>query len=655
MKEQQQFLDVVDCETARARFAAALSTPPLSAEEIELTEALGRVLAEDVVSAVDVPGFDRSNFDGFAVVAQDVEGADEEQPCRLTLLEETAAAGEVPRGEVRPGTAMPISTGGVLPRGADAVVMIEDTRLEGGHLAVQRPVAAGFGIAFAGTDIAAGECVLLRGTRLSSRDTAVLAAVGCSRVRVIRRPRIGVLSTGDEIVSPGAPLKTGQIYDSNQRVIADAIRELGGDAIELGIVADDEAALRAAVQRGLEECDGVLLSGGTSKGAGDVSYRVVEELGEVCAHGVAIKPGKPICLGVSQGKPLVVLPGFPTSAVFTFHEFVGPVLRRMAGLPVAVERAEIEAELAVPVRSQIGRREYLLVSLIEANGSEAAAFSAGAGRPTLPAAYPLGKGSGSVTTFSHADGFVTIDQRCELLGAGERVSVRLLASGSKPAELVVIGSHCVGLDWLLSQVSRRDVGVKFLAVGSLAGLEAIKQGRCDLTAIHLLDAATGRYNTPFLSDELLRIGGYQRVQGIVFRGADERFVGRDRDEIRAHVVSEGALRMVNRNAGSGTRILIDQWLAGARPHGYAVQPRTHHAVVAAVAQGRADWGVAVEWVARRAGLGFCPLQDESYDFVARRAEMGGKGLNCFREVLADGEAKEALRGFGFHFESEPLR
>ncbi len=644
VKQQHQFLDVVDCETARERFEAAVAAERLESERVPLAQAWGRVLAEDIVAGVDVPGFDRSDFDGFAVCADDLTGADEESPRYLHLLPETAAAGRVPQGEVQSGWAMPIATGGIVPRGADAVVMVEDTEVSGDRLAVRRAVPPGFGITFAGTDISQGERVLLEGTILTSRETAVLAAVGLATVPVVRRPRIGLLSTGDEIVAPGSERPVGAVFDSNQRVLADALRESGAEPVELGIVPDQREALRTAVAKGLKTCDGLLLSGGTSKGAGDISYEVVRELGEICAHGVAIKPGKPICLASTRGKPLVVLPGFPTSAIFTFHEFVAPVIRRMAGR-TDPKWGQVEAELAVPVRSQMGRREYLLVSLVKARKAD---------RHEL-VAFPLGKGSGSVTTFSHADGFVAVDRHCELVDAGESVTVRLLSSELPLADLVVVGSHCVGLDWILSQLHRRGVTVRFLAVGSWGGLEALKQGRCDVAGMHLFDPKTETYNRPFLTDELVVLGGYQRCQGIVFRQDDPRLAGADASEICRRVREDASLRMVNRNASSGTRVLIDRLLEGRRPAGYGLQPRTHHAVAAAVAQGRADWGVAIEWVARERGLGFCPLQEETYELVGHVETVERPSVVALRSWLAEEETARELGRFGFRLrEAEPV-
>src|SRR2546425_5651839 len=402
MREQEQFLKVLDRDEAERRFRAAVDLTPRGIEHVALDAALDRVLAVDVVSPLDVPSFDRSNVDGFAVVAHDTFGASEEVPRCLRLGDEVIHTGIVPSSVIRGGEAVAIATGGMVPRGADAVVMIEHVDARDATLQVRRAVPAGSGVAFAGTDITAGETVLRRGQILTSRDTGVLAAIGVADVDVWRKPVVAILSTGDEIIAPGEPMRPARGFDSNAQILADAVGQLGGEPRRLGIVPDDEDALRRKVREALEVADIVVLSGGTSKGAGDVSYRVVAELRDpgIVAHGVALKPGKPICLAATYGRPVVVLPGFPTSAIFTFHEFVAPVLSAMAGRGVE-DRTVVEARLAVRVNSEIGRTEYLLVGLVDAGDT--------AGGPSL-AAYPMGQGSGSVTSFSRADGFTTIGQ-----------------------------------------------------------------------------------------------------------------------------------------------------------------------------------------------------------------------------------------------------
>jgi putative molybdopterin biosynthesis protein len=638
MPDQQQFLQVVDRDEAERRFQAAIDFTRRIAEIVPLDAALGRVLAADVVSSVDVPSFDRSNVDGFAVIAEDTYSASEETPRRVRLGDEEIHTGVVPRTVIHPGTAVSIATGGMVPRGADAVVMVEHADVCERELRVTKAVTVGSGVSFAGTDITSGETVLRCGQVLTSRDTGVLAAIGVASVDVWKKPVVAIVSTGDEIIAAGEPMTPAKVYDSNAQVLADAVRELGGEAWRLGIAGDDIVALRAKLQQALESADIVLLSGGTSKSAGDLSYRVAAELTNpgVVVHGVALKPGKPICLAVDRGRPVVVLPGFPTSAIFTFHEFVAPVLRILAGRDPG-QRTVVRARLAVKVMSEIGRTEYLLVGLVET--------TVAADGISL-AAYPMGQGSGSVTTFSRADGFVTIPRYHEIVDPGTIVDVQLLGRELQLADLVVIGSHCVGLDYLLGELQQRGIRSKFLAVGSTGGLEAARREECDLAGIHLLDPNTNRYNRPFLTPALDLIRGYGRLLGIVFRRGDERFEGRTARDAIATAKSDPECVMVNRSQGSGTRAVIDRLLEGAKPRGYAVQPRNHNAVAAAIRQGRADWGITLEPIARQAGLGFLPVQEEHYDFVVPRSRMHRPGVVAFKQLLAEPAVSQALIRLG---------
>ena len=633
-REQQQFLDVIDRDEAERRWRASFEIPVdgCGTESVSLESALGRVLAEDVVSQVDVPFFDRSNLDGFAVRAADTYGADEERPVQLRIVDEIIATGVVPQSEIVSGTAATIATGGMLPRGADAIVMVEHTEAEGNTVSVFKPVTPGRGLAFAGTDIAKGETVYRRGHVLTSRETGVLAAIGVSKVGVQRKPRVGIASTGDEIISPTAEMRAGLVYDSNAQVLADAVSELGGEPVRLGIVRDGADELRQVIEDALPLCDVVLLSGGTSKGAGDISYQIVREFDDpgIVAHGVALKPGKPICLAATRGTPVVILPGFPTSAIFTFHEFVADVILTMAGRSHNRPQA-INAEMATQVNSEIGRTEYLLVGLVQKRNA--------VGDSQL-SAYPMGKGSGSVTTFAKADGFVAIDRHHEIVEAGSPVNVTLLGRNLELADFVVIGSHCVGLDYLLGQLQRQGIRTKFLAVGSTAGLRAVERGECDLAGIHLLDPETNTYNTPFLGAGVNLIRGYQRRQGIVFRRDDVRFAGVTLDDF-SDLVRRDDCVMVNRNQGSGTRILIDDLLGDLRPNGYAVQSKNHNAVAASVAQGRADWGVAIEAAARQNDLGFLPLRAEDFDFAVHDGAET-MALRRFRELLREPSLKAHL-------------
>ncbi len=637
---QEQFLEVVSRDEAEARFRAHLRLEPLGDEVLPLAQVRARVLARDVRAEVDVPGFDRASVDGFALRAQDTANVSDDAPRVLRLNPEILTPGVRPDAEVGPGDATLIATGGMIPRGADAVVMVEHTEFidTPGELAleVRRAAVAGQFIAAAGSDIARGEIVLRRGHLLTAREIGMLAAVGLASVPVWRRPLVAILSTGDELVAPGEPIRAGQVFDSNAAVLAASVEEQGGEPLMLGIVRDDIDALAAALDRALGLADAVLLSGGTSKGAGDLAYQAVARLGDpgVVVHGVALKPGKPLCLAVSGGKPVAVLPGFPTSAIMTFHEFVAPVIRAFAGLPPA-RREVVPATLPMRVGSERGRTEYVLASLVRTPGGGLAA-------------YPTAKGSGAVTSFAQADGFFAVPAPTEAVAAGTQVDVQLIGAGLRLADLVVIGSQCVGLDLLIGLLEAEGFSVKALAVGSLGGLAAARRGECDIAGVHLMDPASGEYNTPYLTEGLTLVSGYGRLQGVLFRPDDARFMAcRSADDaVRSALADRGAL-MVNRNAGSGTRVLIDRLLGGARPPGYTAQTKSHNAVAAAVAQGRADWGVAIETVARLYGLGFLPLQAEQYDFMVPTARLEQPAVRRFIALLGEPEARAALRAKGF--------
>ncbi len=637
---QDQFLDVIDRDEAERRFRAALDLSPLEGEEVTLPQLLGRVLAADVVAPVDVPSFDRANVDGYAVRAEEVYGCSEEAPARLRLAGETVTPGAVTvMPAVAQGTAVAVATGAVIPRGADAVVMVEHTDVEGRDtLLVRRPVTPGTNISYAGTDIGRGETVLRQGEVLTSRETGVLAALGIPSTLVVRRPRVAILSTGDELIAPGSPMQAGLVYDSNAVILADAVRELGGEPVTLGVVPDDAGRLKDALHEALA-CDVVLLSGGTSKGAGDLSYRVVAGLGKpgILAHGVALKPGKPLCLAAvtPEGRrpiPVVVLPGFPTSAIFTFREFVAPVIRLLAGRPPE-STSVVRARLPFKVTSERGRTEYMLVGLVQGDGLTA---------------YPMGKGSGSVTTFSRADGFVIIPRQREYIDAGEGVDVHLISEGATLLpDLVVIGSHCTGLDYLLGLLARQGFRSKVLAVGSTGGLAAARRGECDLAGIHLLDPQTQTYNLHFVGSDLRLLPGYGRRQGLVYRPGDDRFEGRTLEDAVAAALADPSCVMVNRNRGSCTRILIDQLLAGARPAGYWTEAKTHNAVVAAIEQNRADWGIALVPVAQDAGLAFLPVQQERYDFAVPPDRWDRPAVAAFRALLQRDDVRGELEKRGF--------
>ncbi len=568
-------------------------------------------------------------------------GASDGSPKVLTLNREVIACGHAPTIEVGRGTATAIATGGVMPRGADAVVMIEHTELRetaAPAIELRRASMPGQFVAFAGSDIARGETLLRKGTVLSSREIGMLAACGIVTVNAVKRPRIAILSTGDELIEPGKALKPAQVYDSNGAIIAATIAEAGGEAVAFGAFPDDALKLEAAIRRALAECDMVILSGGTSKGAGDLSHRVVSKLGApgILVHGVALKPGKPLCLAAVGKTPLIVLPGFPTSAIFTFHAFAVPVIRAFAGLPTEAAK-HLEARVPVPIASELGRKEFVMVSLVEGDGETIA--------------FPSGKGSGSVTSFSQSDGFLEIDALARRSTRNSKATVTLLGNARAP-DLVIMGSHDIALDIVLDALAERGMIARSLAIGSLGGVNAATRGECDIAPVHLVDEKTGEYNRHLVSSGLTLHSGWRRMQGVVFRIGDKRFEGKKAEAAITAALADQSCLMVNRNAGAGTRILIDKLLNGSRPAGYSNQPRSHNAVAAAVAQDRADWGVAIEPVAKLYGLGFLPLTPEHYDFLVVEARKEKPAVKAFLAALNQPEVRDRIAALGMTFGKE---
>jgi putative molybdopterin biosynthesis protein len=646
--KQEQFLHVLTKEEAEAVFHRHITLAPLGEEAVPLERCLGRVLARDIVAPVDVPYFNRSNVDGFAVAAADTFGVDEESPAELSLSAEHLAPGVVPQQEVHPGMATAIATGAIIPKGANAVVMVEDTECRDGMLYVYRPAVPGENISYAGQDIMQGETVLREGQTLSSRETGVLAALGCAEVWCYRKPRVAIISTGDELIPPGQPMAEGQVYDSNARIVADAVRENGGEPHVLGICRDDEMALEATLRRALAD-DLIILSGGTSKGAGDLSYRVIERLGPpgILVHGVALRPGKPLCLGAVGRTPVVILPGFPTSATVTFHEFVQPLIRTLAGLH-RQERQTIPAHAAVRFNSRKGQLEYVLVHVVR--GKEGYT------------AYPIGKGSGSMTTFSQADGFLKIPTNQEMVAKDAVVHVHLLSRDLGLADVTAIGSHCVGLDYLVGCLKREGIQGKIINVGSTAGLQAARRGETAIAGIHLLDEHTGAYNRPFLKpgDGLALVRGYVRRQGLVYRQGETLPPPLTFERLVELAVHGGKLVLINRNRGSGTRLLFDMRLRSCAPAlsmsfdklveslpGYDTEARSHNAVAASIALRKADWGLAIDTVAREYRLAFSFMQDEHYDFVIPVDKLSQPAMQRFLELLRSETVQAGLARLGF--------
>ncbi len=637
---QKQFLNLATAEKAEEYFWNAINPVPLGKELVHLNNSNRRILAKDIFAKYNVPYFDRSNFDGFAIRAKDTFGAQETSPVLINLNPEIITCGITPKKSVNRGTATPIATGGVLPRGADGVVMIENTlpanhsKSENETIQILKPIVPGYGISLAGSDIGAGELVLRMGDRLGFRETGTLAALGESKISVWKKPKVAIISTGDELILPGELISVGKVFDSNSTLISHAVEELCCEPVNFGIVPDDEIQLEKALREAIN-LDFVIISGGTSKGEGDLNFKILKKFkvqGEII-HGVALKPGKPLCLAVIEGTPSAILPGFPTSSTFTFSKFIAPVLRAFAGIPPQKSKY-VQANLPVRLNSEKGKTEFNLVHLVRSlNGYSA---------------YSTGKGSGSITGFVRADGFLEIPRNTEMVEAGDEVSIQLLGESIRPPDLMIIGSHCVGLDYLIGEMKKRGFSCQFLAVGSMGGLLAAKRGECDLASSHLMDPKSEIYNRHLLSPKLHLEKGYKRKQGLLFRKEDPFFSDYDSniENLIKKIVNNSELRMINRNRGSGTRILLDHFLSNHRPSGFFQEAKSHHSVAAAISQKRADWGIAIRSVAEDLSLGFFPIQNEEYDFIIPKERLERQEVIIFLNLLKEPKIRKHLNSLG---------
>ncbi|MEM2875016.1 MAG: molybdopterin-binding protein [Candidatus Hadarchaeales archaeon] len=405
------FLRVVDLEAVRTELER-LWTPSPRICEVPLSSAYGRIVVGDVVSPIDLPPFDRAAYDGYAVVASDTFGADEENVRRLFLVGEIAP-GAPPKLRIRRGTCARISTGAALPGGADAVLMSEHAEEQKGEVVVRRAVAPGENVTRRGSDIRRGETLVRDGTVLTPAHIGAIAAAGVGKVRVRKKPRVAIISTGDELIPQGRRLSPGRIYDSNGPALVSAVMECGGDPVYMGITRDNARAIRSKVVRAFRSCDIVLISGGTSAGRGDLVPEIIGGMrgAKILAHGLAQKPGKPALVALVGKKLVFGLPGYPTSSLMVFDLLVGDQIRRLSGMSRS-ERHTVRAFLAQKVISAPGRREFLPVRLRKENKKLVA--------------HPVLKDSGAIASLSSSDGYIEIPAETEIVREGEEVEVRLL-------------------------------------------------------------------------------------------------------------------------------------------------------------------------------------------------------------------------------------
>ena len=613
-ESRKTFLDDIPLSDAVLKWNQALEEAGVGLTECEtvpLSSAPGRVVAEPVHAVTSSPHYHAAAMDGVAVVAWDTRGASEASPVRLRIG----------------GNATWVDTGDPLPEDRDAVIMIERLHeMEDDEIEIVAPVAPWHHVRSMGEDIVESELIVQIGERLRPYDIGALAAGGVTEVKVRRKPRIAILPSGTELVPPGAvDIRPGDIIEFNSMILSSQLTEWGADPFVLPIAKDELPTLREKVRDAVTSHDVLLVIAGSSAGTEDFTARIVEELGTLIVHGVAIRPGHPQILGIIEGKPVFGMPGYPVSTALNAEIFVRPLIERMIGV-AARPRETIEAIATRKIVSPIGEDEYVRVRC------------ARVGDRIL--ASPLPRGAGRITTLSRADGLVVIPAASEGVHMDNRVEVQLIRSRTEIENTILIsGSHDLAIDLVATQIARLHPSVRIVStnVGSLGGLVALQRGHAHLAGCHLLDEETGEYNLPFvkrmLQDQRVVVRTLvHREQGlIVAKGNPKGLRG-----IEGLVA--GGIRFMNRQRGSGTRILLDHELSvrAISPDaiaGYEREEYTHLAVAAAVKSGAADTGLGVYAAARALDLDFVPVARERYDLVIPENYYNAEMLRPLREIL----------------------
>ncbi len=597
---------------------------PTSGETVDAAESAGRVTAEAIHASRSVPHYHAAAMDGIAVRAADTFGASETAPILLP-----------------PDHFVVVNTGDAMPESADAVLMIEDIRDVGGAAEILAPAVPWQHVRSVGEDVIATELLLPSNHLIRAVDVGAIAAAGVGWVPVRRRPRVVLIPTGDEVADAAGPLRPGQVPEFNTAMLAAEVAGWGGQARRHTIVPDDPAALAAAIETAIEaenECDLLVVNAGASAGERDHTALVFEKLGEVLVHGVAIRPGKPVILGIVRGRPAIGLPGYPVSAMLTFDLFARPVVYALQGL-AAPERERMRATLVRKVHSSLGVDEFVRVTAGRVGGRMVVA--------------PLARGAGLVTSLVRADGMLVIPRTCEGVEAGEEVEIELRRPRSAIENAVlVVGSHDVALDVLADFLRRADPRVSLTSahVGSLGGLLALHRGEAHMAGVHLLDEATGEYNIPYVRQYLpdrtvVLVTLAHREQGLIVEPGNPKGIRGIPD------LAAPGVRFVNRQRGAGTRLLLDYEMRrrGLAPHqinGYDREVYTHMATAAAVASGAADAGLGILAAARAMGLEFVPVARERFDLAIPEEHMASPLIQRVLDVLERDEFKAAVTALG---------
>ncbi|HVJ49351.1 molybdopterin biosynthesis protein [Desulfitobacterium sp.] len=569
---------------------AATSSP--ENELIDVRRTLNRITGEIVRAEQSSPHYPASAMDGYAIRAKDTFGISEREPRWLKWGSE----------------AIQVDTGDPLPAGMDAVVMLEEVLEQGERgILLQSSVVPWDNVRSVGEDIVEGEVLLPVNHRIRPQDQGAMIAAGVLEVSVRRKPRVGILPTGDEIRTPGTLLEAGDIVDSNSTVLASLVEEWGGVGKIWPIIADHPEELEKALLEMAESQDIVVLIAGSSQGRDDYTSRIIEKYGAVYLHGAAIKPGKPVILGEVQGKPAIGIPGYPVSAYITAQLFLEPWVKYLLGILKGTS-STIDVVVTKKVFSTLGSEEFVRVKVGKV------------GERWI--ATPLNRGAGVTMSLVRADGILRVPRLQEGFHEGETVPVELLRPVEELGEtLVCIGSHDLALDILSSHLKARgrNEAIASAHVGSLGGLLALRKGEAHFAGIHLLDPETGDYNRSYI--ERLLPGRDIALMNLVYRTQGLMVAkGNPLNLTRLEDLTQPGIRFINRQGGSGTRVLLDYLLEqkGISKKdilGYEREEFTHLNVAVGVASGSADVGLGIQSAAQSLGLDFIPIGEERYDLA----------------------------------------
>ena len=619
---KHNYLNNTEINEAREKYFSVVKSAEFSykTETVSAQLSHGRILAEAVYAKICSPHYNASAMDGIAVNAEDTYGACENEPVILSPEKYTV-----------------VDTGDPIPDGADAVVMIEDvTEDEDGNVKLIAAVHPWQNVRQVGEDICMGDMIAPTGTVVTPSLCGAFLAGGVTSVSVKKRPLVGIIPTGDEIVEPKENPEKGEIIEFNSTIFSSMLREWNADCKVYGIVKDKKELLTEVISKAAQECDAVLVLAGSSAGRDDYTSTIISQLGDVIIHGVAAKPGKPAVLGIIGDTPVVGLPGYPVSAIVVMEEFVKPLVDIYYNRTAKKEEA-LTAILSKRVVSSLKYKEYVRVSL----GKIGENFFA----------VPLPRGAGVVTSFTKAAGILEIPQNCEGIDAGETVTVRLLKSKDGiENSLIITGSHDPIIDEIADMLQKKGCGFSVISshVGSMGALNAVKNGQAHMGATHLLDGESGVYNEAYVKQYFpdggaVLVKGVGRVQGIMVRKGNPCNI-KSFPDIKNHTY-------VNRQRGAGTRVLCDYLLKkyGISPDeikGYRNEEFTHTAVAALIAAGNADAGMGIYSAAKMYGLDFIPVCNEEYDFLIGEDYIDSPAVKAFLEILRSEEFKTRLDEMG---------